>query len=91
MPSNHNTDDIDSKGFISLPGTIKKGYPNQQDFGNSANEVYEGAALYFKANYQIVNGVIQFRSEKSPYWVKQSTLHFARCKGRRRMGTIQTK
>lgn len=72
LPSNPNTDDLDSKGFISLPGTIKKGYPNLQDFGKSASEAYQGAATYFNAIYQVVNGVIQFRSENSDYWVNQS-------------------
>lgn len=74
LPSNPNTDDIDSKGFISIPGTIKNGYPNAQDFGYNANEIFQGAALYFKAIYQVINGTIQFRSENSEYWVRQSTL-----------------
>jgi len=74
LPSNPNTDDIDKKGFISTPGTIKKGYPNAQDFGYTASECYEGAARYFNAIYQVIDGVIQFRSKNSDYWVKESTL-----------------
>jgi len=72
LPSNPNTDAINDNGFISIPGTIKKGYPNAQDFGYSASEVYEGAARYANAIYQVIDGVIQFRSKNSDYWVRET-------------------
>ena len=72
LPSNPNTDDIDSKGIISKVGSITRGIPNAQDFGYTASEAYELATNYFNGIYQVSNGNIQFRSENSEYWVKQS-------------------
>ena len=74
LPSNNNTDSIDGKGFINIPGTIKKGIPNAQDFGYTAQEAFDIAQFYFNGIYQVVDGVIQFRSENSDYWVRESTL-----------------
>jgi len=73
LPSNPNTDEINGVGIISKAGSITRGIPNAQDYGYNAREIFELSSNYFRGIYQIVDGVMQFRSENSNYWVRQST------------------
>ena len=73
LPSNTSVDSIDANGFINIPGTIKKGIPRQQDYGNSAIDAFNIVRFYANAVLQVVDKTIQIRSKNSEYWIMQST------------------
>lgn len=73
LPSNQAADAEDGvKGFISQPGTIKRGIPNAGDFGYLCSEIFQLCRNLFNARYQIVNNTVQFHSENSSYWIRNS-------------------
>ena len=60
--------------FPSLRGKPSElGIPSAQDYGYNFGEMVLLMRTQFKANIALVDGVIQFRSENSDYWLKQST------------------
>lgn len=73
LASNPHVDTENSKGFISKVGTITDGIPNINDFGYRVSEMFALAKNEFNALISVIDGVIQFRSENSPFWVKTST------------------
>jgi hypothetical protein len=73
LPSNISTDSYDKKGFLKIPGTIKKGIPAILDYGYTGAQTFELARSLFNGRFAIVENTIQFHSENSSYWVKQST------------------
>lgn len=73
LPSNNNTDSYDDRGFLKIPGTIKKGYPNSTDPGYTGLETFEIIREMFNARYAIIDGVIELHEVDSDYWIRKST------------------
>lgn len=73
LPSNISTDSFNKRGFLSIPGTIKKGYPNVIDFGYNGQQTFELARTIFNGRFAIINNTIEFHAEDSNFWRKQST------------------
>ena len=74
LPSNLALDVEDGiKGFIAKAGTIERGIPQANDYGYLCDEMFQLCRNLFNARYQVVSGVVQFHSENSPYWVRNST------------------
>ena len=49
------------------------GIPSTTDYGYVFGEIVKLARDYYYGKIAVVNGVIQFRTEDDPYWLKQST------------------
>lgn len=64
---------ITSKSVLS-EDIIEKGIPRAGTFGYFFGEQVLLARTYFNAKIAVVNNVVQFRTEKDPYWLKTSTL-----------------
>lgn len=73
LPSNINTDEYELGGFLSKAGVIEEGIPNATDYGYLGSEIFDLAKKLFNGRYSVVNNIIQFHTELSPYWIKQST------------------
>jgi hypothetical protein len=53
--------------------TFEAGIPGTNDYGYTFGEIVKISRDYFYAKIAVVNGVIQFRTDSDPYWLKQST------------------
>ena len=76
LPSNINYDITDNRGFLSKAQTIEKGIPQARDFGFLTIEFFELVANMFNARYGIFKGKLEFHTELSLFWRKQSTYQF---------------
>lgn len=76
LPSNINYDITDDRGFLKKAQTITKGIPQARDFGFLTIEFFEFVANMFNARYGIFKGKLEFHTELSPFWRKQSTYQF---------------
>jgi hypothetical protein len=73
LPSNPNVDTVKADGFISKVGTVTQGIPNTQDTGYNVGEFFRIVKEAFLAKFAVINGVLEFHFEGSPFWVRNST------------------
>jgi hypothetical protein len=72
LPSNINTDDREGTIFIKKYATITEGIPNVRDFGYSCPEMFQLVRDVFEGRFAIIDDTVQFHSENSDYWIKES-------------------
>lgn len=72
LPSNFNVDEFGLKSVISKKGTVTRGIPNASDIGYTCPELFQQARGIFNARFAVIDGVVQFHSENSEYWDKDS-------------------
>ena len=63
---------IKTKSDISTDNN-QNGVPSANDYGYNFGELVKLGRDYFDAEIAIVDNVVQFRSSKDPYWLKEST------------------
>jgi hypothetical protein len=73
LPSNPNLDDSTLGGLISFTKGTPVGIPYIGDYGYRCSEMFELAKNLFNAKIAIINGVVEFRSKNSTFWIQQST------------------
>ena len=73
LPSNLTPDDREGTVFIKKVGTIKEGIPNATDYGYTCTEAFQLARDLFNGRFVVNRGVVQFHSENSDFWIKEST------------------
>ena len=72
LPSNRNVDSFGDRNILSSPGTISNGLPNVGDVGYTCSELFQIVREIFNGRFAILNKTVQFHTELSDYWVKQS-------------------
>lgn len=74
LPSNLEQDDVSFlSGLITQLKGTPSGIPNVTDPGYNCLDFFRYVQQLTNAKYQVVNGVIQFRSKNDPYWIKTAT------------------
>ena len=73
LPSNPNLDEKTLGGLIAVTNGTPVGIPYIGDYGYRCSEMFELAKNLFNAKIAIINGVVEFRSKNSTFWIQQST------------------
>ena len=73
LPSNISVDQFGAKAVLKKKGVITEGIPNVSDYGYRCTDLFQLCKELFNARFAIVDGVVQFHSDNSPYWLKNST------------------
>ena len=69
LPSNKNFDEPNPlTGFIQTPQGTDLGIPNSTDAGFVCLDMFRILKDKYNAKYQIINGVLHFRTDSDPYW-----------------------
>ena len=72
LPSNPNYDDKDGTNFIKVIGSITEGIPNVRDYGYGVPEMFQLVRDIFNGRFSVEGNTIQFHSENSEYWIRES-------------------
>ncbi len=74
LPSNSNYDEVDdlTGAFKKLKGP-SEGIPNVSDAGYDCLSMFNYLKTLFNAKFQVIEGVLQFRTAEDPYWKNTST------------------
>jgi dihydroxyacetone kinase DhaKLM complex PTS-EIIA-like component DhaM len=73
LPSNQNFDQVGGSNILKKAGVITRGIPNPTDIGYTCNELFEICRTIFNARYVVNNGTVEFHSENSAFWLRNST------------------
>ena len=73
LPSNSNYDEVDdlTGAFKKLKGT-SEGIPSINDAGYDCLSMFNYLKTLFNAKFQVIEGVLQFRTAEDPYWKNTS-------------------
>ena len=73
LPSNSNYDEVDdlTGAFKKLKGT-SEGIPSIRDAGYDCLSMFNYLKTLFNAKFQVIEGVLQFRTAEDPYWKNTS-------------------
>ncbi len=72
LPSNLSVDEFKAKNVLKKAGSIEEGIPNVSDAGYTCTEMFQIARELFNGRFAILGGTVQFHSENSEYWLRQS-------------------